>query len=93
MLGPKISSPISDWRSVAPRLAWGEPAATRLRIAGEVQIVGAADIAEGVHQHDAVKPGAILGSGLDFGLILFIDFRADQRSGFFQLLYAFFERG
>ncbi len=71
----------------------GRARRNRLGIAGEVEIVGAANIAEGVHQHDAVKPGAILGGALDFGLILLIDFRADQRSGFFQLLNAFFERG
>ena len=65
----------------------------RLGIGGEVQAVGATDIAEGVHQDDTVKPCAILGSALDFGLVLFIDFRADQGSRLFQLLNPFFERG
>ncbi len=72
-------------------LAWDQPGGTALSVAGEVQIVGAADVAERIHQDDAVKPRPILGSTLDFGLVLFIDFRADQGSGFFQLLHAFFK--
>ena len=65
----------------------------RLGVAREVQIVGAANVAEGVHQDDAVEASAILGSSLDFGLILFVDLRADQRGGFFQLLNSFFQCG
>ena len=38
-----------------------------------------------------MKPRPILGSTLDFGLVLFIDFRADQRSGLLQFLHAFFK--
>jgi hypothetical protein len=65
----------------------------RLGIVREVLIVGAAQVAERIHQHDAVKTRPVLGRTLDFGLVLLIDFRADQRSGFFQLLNTFFERG
>ena len=60
-------------------------------IVREVQIVGAAEVAEGVHQDDAMKACTVLGSGLDFGLILLIDLRTEQRSVFFELLNAFFE--
>ena len=73
MLGPKISRPISDWRNVAPRVASGREYAEGLRIVGKIQIVGASDVSECVHQNDAVNPRAILGSALDLGLILFVD--------------------
>ena len=64
-----------------------------LGVVGEVQIVGAAGIAEGVHKHDAMKAGAIFGSGFYFRLILLIDLRPNQRRRLFELLYARFEAG
>ena len=92
-VGPKISSPISTGAASLLRWPCGAAGRNRLRVVGEIKIVGAANVAECVHQNDAVKPGAILRCGFDFGLILFVDFRADQRSGFFELLHALFEWG
>ena len=71
------------------RRAWRN----RHGIAGEVEIVGAANVAEGIHQNNAMKARAVFRSAFNFGLILFVDFGADERGGFFQLLYTFFERG
>jgi hypothetical protein len=59
----------------------------------EVQIVGSSDIAEGVHQHDSGKTRAVLGGGFDFGLVLFVDFRAQQGSGLFEFLDSFLQWG
>ncbi len=45
----------------------------RLRIVGNIQIVGTSYVVEGIHQHNSREPGAILGCGFHLGLVLLVD--------------------
>ena len=87
-VGPKISRPISVCRKVAPKLAPGLPGAGGLGVVGQIQIIGAADVTEGIHQHNSREPGAVLGGGFHLGLVLLVNLRAQQLGGFFELLNA-----
>ena len=60
----------------------------RLRVVRKVKVIGSAHIPKCIHQNDSGEPRAVLGGGFHFGLILLVNFRAQQLRGFFEFLNA-----
>src|SRR5258708_5008874 len=69
-----------------PKTRLGRARRNGLGKVGEVQTVGGSNVAKGVQEHDAGKPGAVFGGRFYFGLILLINPRAQQRCRLFELL-------